>query len=255
MIRRTTFILSLLFLMVWVQPSCTSEEFAVDSTLDNKEVGISANGLLASDRFDKLVVELLVVEGYEPKAESIDSLRSWLGRIVNKPGGIEVKRTVVTSPGLKFYTRNDIRVIESKYRTAISKGNIIAVSVFFSDEDFANDGSNQTVLGMAYANTSLVVFEKTIMAMTDEITEPDQGKLERTVIYHEFGHIFGLVNNGSVMQTQHQDEAHGKHCDNEDCLMNWVAETGAFTDKLLGTGKVPEFDNNCLADLRANGAK
>ncbi len=235
--------------------SCAPIDEVFNSSLDGKNVGVSANDLLASSRFDELVVEVLTVSGFEPKQTTLDSLLTFLGGLVNKPSGIRLVHTEVSSPGLPSYTLNDIKVIESQNRTTKTEGKTISVSLFFADVDYSENTDNQKVLGIAYANTSLVIFEKTIVQLTNEITEPDQGLLERTVTNHEFGHIFGLVNVGTDMQTAHQDEAHGKHCDNEDCLMNWVAETGSFADKLLGMSKIPVFDKNCRDDLKANGSK
>ena len=68
------------------------------------------------------------------------------------------------------------------------------------------------------------------------------------------GHILGLVDIGSPMQTNHKDAAHGNHCNNTNCLMYYASET---TDVLgfLITGNVPVLDANCRADLTANGGK
>ena len=252
---KSILVLGVIILAALPFPSCTTNESDIKSSLDSKEVGVSANGLLASNRFDKLVVNVLFVKEFEPEQETLDSTLSFLGMRLNKPNGIEIVMTEVKSPGLTSYTLNDIRVMEAKNRSGHSEGKTLVVSLFFADKDYAGNTDNQKVLGIAYANTSLVIFEKTIQALTEQITDPDRVLLERTVVNHEFGHIMGLVNVGSNMQKPHQDEAHGKHCDNEDCLMNWVAETGSFADKLLGLNKVPIFDQNCLDDLRANGGK
>jgi len=251
----TSVLVVVLALPAFFIQSCAPIDEDFSSSLDGKNVGVSANDLLASGRFNELVVEVMSISGFEPLQTTLDSMLTFLGGLVNKPSGIRFVHTEVTSPGLPSYTLNDIRVIESQNRTTKTEGKTISVSIFFADVDYVENTDNQKVLGIAYANTSLVIFEKTIVQLTNEITEPDQGLLERTVTNHEFGHIFGLVNVGSAMQTPHQDEAHGKHCDNEDCLMNWVAETGSFADKLLGLSKVPVFDQNCLDDLKANGSK
>jgi predicted Zn-dependent protease len=244
-----------LFLSSAIISSCTTEDNEIESSLDGKSVGVSANALLSSDRFDKLVIEVLYVEGYIPTQQTLDSMLTFLGRNVNKPEGMDIVMTEVTSPKLPSYTMNDIRVIESQNRTEYTFGNKIAVCIFFSDEDFSENLDSSKTFGLAYANSSIVIFQKTIYSYSDQSFEPDRDLLERSVVNHELGHLLGLVNEGSEMQNPHQDEAHGKHCDNDSCIMNWVVETNSFADKLFGMTQIPEFDQNCLNDLKANGGK
>ncbi|HEY0356753.1 MAG TPA: hypothetical protein VGC29_11140, partial [Flavisolibacter sp.] len=71
---------------------------------------------------------------------------------------------------------------------------------------------------------------------------------------HEVGHLLGLVDIGSPMQTPHKDADHGSHCNNNSCLMYYASETTDILGLLL-TGNIPGLDANCIADLRANGGK
>ncbi|MCB0734435.1 MAG: peptidase [Flavobacteriales bacterium] len=235
--------------------SCTTDNDVIDNSLDNKSLGVSASGLLSSERFNKLVLEVMYMKGFAPEQSTVDSLLSMLDSLIDKPNGIQLIWTEVESPGFRSYTLNDIKVMESNNRTQFSSGSTIAVSAFFVDGDYAGNTQNGVVLGLAYANTSFVMFEKTIHEITDQILEPDRELMEQTVINHEFGHLLGLVNVGSPMQKMHQDEAHEGHCNNENCLMYYTAETGTIADKLLGLSKAPFFDQNCLNDLKANGGK
>ena len=57
------------------------------------------------------------------------------------------------------------------------------------------------------------------------------------------------------MQTDHQDEANGAHCDVEDCLMYWKAATSGGVGDILGMSSPPGLDAQCIADLQANGGK
>jgi hypothetical protein len=76
--------------------------------------------------------------------------------------------------------------------------------------------------------------------------------LEATVLNHEFAHLLGLVNNGTPMQTDHQDEAHGHHCDNEDYLMYWTVETSDALSNLIGNSNPPPLGTDCQTDIEAN---
>ena len=141
--------------------------------------------------------------------------------------------------------------IEKKYNTATE----IAVSGIFVNGEYSENTANGKVLGVAYRNTSFVIFEETIKDFSTGVLAPSQTTLESVVINHEFGHILGLVNVGSPMQNSHQDTAHGKHCNVDDCLMFWTAETGEGLVNMVSGGSVPNLDSNCIADLQANGGK
>jgi hypothetical protein len=56
------------------------------------------------------------------------------------------------------------------------------------------------------------------------------------------------------MVVNHQDTAHGRHCDNTNCLMHYTVETGNVVQKILG-GNLPQLDQKCIDDLRAHGGR
>ncbi len=56
------------------------------------------------------------------------------------------------------------------------------------------------------------------------------------------------------MQTEHQDEPNGRHCDNSNCLMFSNINSSDAVANIFGNG-IPFLDNNCVNDLRANGGK
>jgi hypothetical protein len=79
--------------------------------------------------------------------------------------------------------------------------------------------------------------------------------LETTVITHEFGHILGLTNLGTALQSKHEDAEHPKHCIEKTCLMYWSSEIGGGIGNMVSSGAAPQLDAQCIADLRANGGK
>ena len=127
--------------------------------------------------------------------------------------------------------------------------------MLFVEGKSSKDTNSGAVLGAAYWNTSFVIYEETIHGLSDSTFEPDRSTLETAVINHEFGHLLGLTNLGTNLQSDHEDPDHPKHCNVEDCLMFWAAETSQGIDNMLSSGQAPTLDAQCLADLRANGGK
>lgn len=218
------------------------------------QVGQSAHDLLASTKFTKLVVELQYASGFEPTQAAVDSLQAFLNRRLNKPDGISIVLEAITAPGNTQYTMNDIEQIEKANRQQYNSGKTIAVYYFFADGDYSGDTNNTKVLGMAYQNTSIVIFENTIQNLSGGVGQPSTSVLEATVMEHEFGHILGLVNIGTPMVTNHEDPNHPGHCNDSNCLMYYNVDTGDVVSNLLG-GSIPGLDQNCLNDLKNNGGK
>lgn len=227
----------------------------IDKTVNQKAVGVSAQDFLRDENFDKLIVEIQYVEGFAPTEEALDNLKSFLESTLNKPNGITFKETSIPSPGLAPYSVDDIKAIEDENRSDYNTDQTLAAYVFFADGDYHENIGNAKVLGIAYRNTSMAIFESTVRDLSDDLLEPDRVVLESTIINHEFGHVMGLVGIGTPTQTDHQDFEHGHHCDVEECLMNWVVQTGDVIENLANTQSVPQLDAQCQADLQANGGK
>lgn len=227
----------------------------IDKTVNQKVVGASAQDFLQSTNFNKLTVEIQYVEGFAPTQQALDNLMEFLEARLSKPNGITFKQTAIASPGLAPYSVDDIKSVEDQNRSDYNADETIAAYIFFADGGYSEDTDNSKVLGIAYRNTSMAIFESTVKDLSDGLLEPDRSLLESTILNHEVGHVLGLVGVGTPPQTDHQDFAHGHHCDVESCLMNWVVETGDVIENLANTEQVPQLDAQCIADLQANGGQ
>lgn len=232
----------------------SNDENGVNHSGNLKITGSSANDLLSAAKYQSVVIEVLYVQGLRPEAQTLVNLKNFMMARLNKPGGITITERQIASPGLTPYDINEIVGIEMLNRTLYNNGGVLTLYLLFLDGGYATDTASNFTLGTAYRNTSFVMFENTIRNLSDSPLEPNRITLESTVIQHELGHLLGLVNLGSPMQTEHNDETHDKHCDNEDCLMFWKTENSTMIGSMVGSG-VPQLDANCLADLRANGGK
>ncbi|HTG66568.1 MAG TPA: hypothetical protein VL859_09350 [Flavobacterium sp.] len=231
--------------------SCSKDDSGGIVKANNKKgLGTSAHDLLSEDKFDSMIIEVVFVEGFEPSATAIENFKAFLNSRLNKSGGITVEKRPIPSPGNTTYTNAQIIAIEDANRIHYNDGNQIAVWAFFADAKSATDTNTSVVLGTAYRNTSFVIYENTVKKLSGGAFKPSTVVLETTVIEHEFGHILGLTNSGTAMQSDHEDADHKRHCNVSTCLMYWESESG----NILG-GTVPLLDAQCIADLRANGGK
>ena len=218
-------------------------------------VGDSAGGLLSDKKYEKLTVQIIYMTGFRPTDGAMDNLKLMLTERCNKPDGISLIYKEIPAQGKTSYTVADIKDIEDNNRSEFTTRNNIAVTVLFLDGPSADNQGNAVILGIAYYNTSLAIFESTINDYTNQLNEPQRYKLETLVLNHEFGHLFGLVNLGTNPQSSHEDGSHAGHCNNENCLMYWEAETGNAITNLIGNTPIPDFDANCISDLQHNGGK
>ncbi|RAJ13492.1 membrane metalloprotease [Olleya aquimaris] len=255
---KRVFFLAFIMLTIW---SCSNEDASVDNNNPNNtqsnalSVGVSANDLLSDATFKSLVVEVVYVEGFEPSQTAVNNFVSFLEDRVHKPNGITVEKRSIPSPGQSTYSTQDIINIEEANRTLFNTNNQIAVWAFFADGESANNTNNGVTLGTAYRNTSFVIYQETIEDLTSGTITNTTPILETTVINHEFGHILGLTNLGSPLQSNHEDQDHPKHCNVDTCLMYWQAESGSGVMNMISGGSIPQLDAQCIADLQANGGK
>lgn len=217
-------------------------------------VAVSPNSFLSSSPYTSLVIELVSVSGFSPSSTTVDNVKTFLQARLNKPSGITVMLRTVASPGKTAYTVDDIKTIENAERKQKPSGTTLTAFLLLLDGDYAGNSGSSKVLGLAYGTSSMCLFEKTVREFSGGVGKPTVTTLETAVIEHEFGHVLGLVNNGTALQSSHQDGANGKHCINQNCLMYFNVETSDVVGNLLG-GSVPALDAACLADLQGNGGK
>ncbi|MFN2440778.1 MAG: hypothetical protein ABR503_16355 [Chitinophagaceae bacterium] len=216
----------------------------------NRAVGASANELLSSNTYKSLRVEVQYMTGFEPDAQAINHLQSFLAAYVNKPNGVTVVTKEIPAETNTTLDVTDIIDIEKTNRTIFSTANEMAIYILYTNGAYTQNN----VLGVAHKNTSAALFGKKIKDNSGGLGQTSRTKLEATVLEHEVAHLLGLVDIGTVMQTPHKDVAHGNHCNNENCLMYYASETTDILGFLL-TGNIPSLDANCINDLRGNGGK
>lgn len=225
------------------------------STYDNRPVGASANDLLSAEKYKVINLEICYTPEHEVPFVVIDDAIEFLKKYCNKPNGIQVTTKEIPARGGELH-ENNLSSIERVNRTKYENDgpmsvDTVSIFVFVSEADYYDDN----VLGVAYKNTSIAIFDGTISEISGGLAQPSRERVLSTVFRHELGHLLGLVNTGSEMQTPHKDAEHSKHCDNSSCLMYYSMRTKNVVTALLEGNHIPDFDENCMADLKANGGK
>jgi len=246
--------------------SCSSDSDSsgtntTDPTLANKQaLGASARDFLSAEEFTSMNVEIAYVDGFRPSDATLSNLRAFFSARLNKPNGITFTETVVAASKVGSLNRDEYTKIEEDNRTVFNVGDELGVWVFFTNENSESDEGNSRILGTAYRNTSCIIFGETLRDFSSGFTGPSLTQLETVTTEHEFGHLFGLVNLGTPMVRDHEDETAdddgeetpNKHCDQENCLMYFQTVADATSTTMNG---LPTFGEFCLEDLRANGGK
>lgn len=219
--------------------------------------GRGANDFLADSNFTELVIEIDYMEDYRPDGEALDSLEQFLEKRLNKTSVTILEPTVIPSGEQDSYSANEIRQLEEEHRDEYTDNTAderLTAYMVIVDGNFTNNN----VLGIAYYNTSTAFFGSAFEEATQNFGSVSRYLVEATSFRHEFGHLFGLVNidrSGTDMQDEHQDEENEHHCDNDRCLMYYAVETTNLFGEFFGEEEIPALDENCIADLQANGGK
>ena len=214
-----------LLLLLLVFAACKKDE-KKENTTNNQNTGTSASDILSGKKYGSILLEVQYPENYAPPAGALDDLKAFISTYCRKPGGVEVSSRQIAISPQDHYSLQDVEQIEDENRTAFNTENRLAIYVLLLGGNYAEDGQSTSVLGVAYRNTSFAVFQKTVKDHSGGLAQASEELMTSTVFQHEMGHLMGLVNVGTPMQTHHQDTEHPHHCKDDSCLMYWAAESG-----------------------------
>ncbi len=223
-----------------------------NSTSNKQPLGSSANDLLSDTNFDSMTIEIVSVAGFEPTTTAIEGFRQFLEERLFKPDGITINQRSVTSSGKAPFTIEEIVEIENETRTIFSEEDDIAVYIYFADGGRETTEEKHFTLGSAYLNTSIIIYESTLRDLATNFNAPSLSTIETATLNHEFAHLLGLVNVGSPLQSDHEDQEDSNHCNVAGCLMQSAIQ---FGNDVMEINTVPKLDAQCIADLRANGGR
>lgn len=258
---------------------------AVDKSQNLLATGASANDLLSNANFDRLLVEVAFVTGFRPTAETMDNFVQYLQQRTFKQD-IEIEFLELDSPGEESLDLEEIAELEGENRTAYNDGTTLALYIYFADAPSDGDDEDEglVTLGAVYRNTSMVIFERTIRILSGQSLSITTTDVETATLNHEFGHLFGLVDLGTVPVNDHEDPEAENHCVIDGCLMQAQLTFGSPAARALFASEnqslvsacslsgnsvlhmlesnaarnlavVPELDAECILDLQNNGGR
>ncbi|NJY63376.1 hypothetical protein HC174_11505 [Salinimicrobium sp. CDJ15-81-2] len=245
-------------LVILLLTGCSTDESDKEEVSHRNDLvlGASARDFLSDEKFTALEIEIVYVTGFEPTPSALNNLKIFLNKYINKPDGITIKTRAVASPNLGTYSREEYLALEKTHRTSFSSGKTLSTFIFFADEKSVDSEENKKIIGKAYMNTSMIIFDKEVLEMSG--SSLSRSEIQTTALHHEFGHLFGLVNNGSPAQTPHEETESSKkaHCVVDGCLMAASIAFGSSPFSYLEDGEnIVDFDEKCQLDLKANGGK
>jgi predicted Zn-dependent protease len=247
--------LACIVLLLTTLISCTKsialeDEETIDKNYHLQQVGASARDLLTQERFTSLKIEVQYMTGYEPDEKALLALKSFLFARIHKPVGISIITKEIASSKDSILSMKEIIAIEKAERTERANGKELTIYILYTNGYYIEEH----MLGYAYLNTSIVIFGRNLDDNSNKFRKLNRSDLEARVLQHELCHLLGLVNVGTPLQSEHKDDAHGKHCLNKKCLMYYLTSTEESPSILLRKG-IPTLDEACLQDLRANGGR
>ena len=256
----------------------------VDKSQNLLATGASANDILSNARFDKLLIEATYAPGFRPTNEAMDNFQDYLRTHTFKTD-IEITYREIPSTGEASLDLDQIDELEQENRTAYNDGSTLAIYIYFSDAPSDGDDLDEglVTLGAVYRNTSMIIFETTVRALANRSLTITQADVETATLNHEFGHLFGLLNLGTVPVNDHEDPEAQNHCVINPCLMRAELQFGSTNRSSIltaakelhsscslnglnlleemetrvsrGALAAPELDAECRRDLESNGGR
>src|SRR6476659_6146732 len=175
-------IIYILFI-VFTTVQCTKESTSPTgnqpiNALNILSVGKSAHDLLSTDTYSSLLIEIQYMPGMELLPESVNNLLNFLKTYLDKSGGITITQQQVTSFAADTVSLRQVVDFETANRSLYTKDNVISVYILVSDAQ----NSSSLVLGTAYLNTSIVLYEKSIRAHSGGLVQATREKVESEVM-------------------------------------------------------------------------
>lgn len=206
-------------------------------------VGSLNHHYLQSAQFSKLLVEIDYVNSVPPDGSSVNALLSTIRQYADKPGGISRSGDTAIQSQKNTYTTQDLMDIAKANRSGYSQGDTVSLYILYMNGSLAD---NPNALGVALTSSMFVIFKDKINEATTAIIFASE--IEKAVVIHELGHLWGLVNISYQSRIDHEDKQYPHHSKNKESVMYWAVEDVSVANLLRG-GPPYQFDADDQSDI------
>lgn len=205
-------------------------------------------------RATQVVVEIDRVEGVDPPDQAIAHLRQVIeresgaaaGALIGYDDTLRGQGRMEGGGGNDRYSQQEISAIAAAARDRRSTASEPVLHIVLLDGSFAEEDS---VLGLAINASTVVIFGDVVEGSGGLIAGAEP--IWRSVLVHEVGHIWGLVELIERSSTsRHAPRNRPGHSPNDQSVMYWAIEDASL---ILDLGERPpdDFDADDRADLAA----
>lgn len=218
---------------------------------DGGGVGVNGPALLRAD-VPRLVIEIDAQQGAAPSQAAVDHLTAVTSSVVEKPGGISFVGGNTFASDRTEWSRDDLAAAAATHRTQFSGGDAVVIHVLYVRGGFVRDGQDTGALGVAYSASEFAIFPDRWAGLTTGLLGGSDA-IERAVLVHEVGHLFGLVNLTYESPIDHEDPDHPGHSNNRSSVMFWAIESDAISQVFNGPppDRFDDADRQDLEGLRS----
>lgn len=196
--------------------------------------------LLTSDRYHKIIIEVISVDSHTACHEDLEYLRKIILSYCHKAEVVIAidnplpMFTIFQAPLVVPYplwVLSSLKAFEVMHANFTTHNDTVVIRILYLPGSYL---PSPECRGLAYDDYAFVIFRN--------LVEPHQ---ERAVLVHELGHLLGLVNCGIKPVSDHQDDRHKWHCKNPKCVMYYSSPSTKDAD----------YDAECKKDLKSMGSK
>jgi len=217
---------------------------------------------IRGDTYPALAMEVDYVTNFGPRTGVASELEDELPELLDKPDGVEVRldEELAQRGSNHTWTFEELDALADETTDMQVDDETAKIHVMFVDGEYESEDDDATILGLAWRHRHIAIFKETLEESCEQRGLPGPfgrricARAEKTVWTHEVGHVIGLVDNGLEMVDDHRDAEHGKHCNNDECVMYWAQRTGDIFGRLRdrferGNESALGFDDNCRQDI------